>query len=427
MSRTIEIASNGSVYKKTTLPNGLRVISEAFPGVRSTSIGVWIDVGSRNERSQENGICHFIEHMFFKGTKRRDARELAAALESLGGSLNGFTAREQTCYYARVLDKHIDTAVDVLADLTCNSVLLPAHIGREKKVVCEEIKESLDNPSDRIHDIFSVAFWGKHPLGQPIMGSQNNITQLTRAQVISFLARNYRAGSVVVAAAGSVSHAHLVKLVQKKFRFQPGKAEPAVEAFRSKPSDVMIVHDSNKQTHFCLGMPSPGYAAKEKPTIIALTSYLGGGMSSVLFQKIREDRGLAYSVYSFDDFYRDSGVFGTYAGTDQKHLTQSLRIIVAELRKMKRSKLTSSQLSKLKSQMQGHLILGMESSTSRMNRIARQELQMDTYQTVGELLDEIDNVTASGIMEMANRIFDESKMAVAVLGPVDKGVLDSVL
>ncbi|HVP07115.1 MAG TPA: pitrilysin family protein, partial [Candidatus Acidoferrum sp.] len=334
---------------------------------------------------------------------------------------------EQTCYYARVQDKHLDTAVDVLSDLVCNPLFLPAHIGREKKVVCEEIKESLDNPSDRIHDLFAASFWGKHPLGQPIMGSQANINGLTRARLVNTLHRNYRAGSVVVAASGRLSHERLVKSTEKKFRFTSGDAPAPETAWRTKPNEVAILQDENKQTHLCLGFPSPAYDSKDKTAVIALSSYLGGGMSSVLFQKIREDRGLAYSVYTFADFYRDAGVFGAYLGTDRKQLQKSLSIVVAEFRKMKRRKLTIPEISKLKSQLQGHLILGMESTNNRMNRIARQELMTGRYQTLNELLKEIDRVTPSKLMEAANKIFDESTMAVAVLGPVGKGALAGVL
>lgn len=414
-------------YRKSVLKNGLRIVTESFPAVRSVSLGVWIDVGSRNENPAENGLSHFIEHMLFKGTRRRDARELAAALESLGGGLNGFTSREQTCYYARCLDEHLPVAVDVLADLACHSRLAAAHMEREKQVVNEEIKEALDTPSDRIHDLFAHAYWGNHPLGQPIMGTMENINRVTRPQTIAFMKRHYRSGSIVIAACGAISHEQVVRLVKKSFEFDQGNSELPLVARRSKEREIMLESDDNKQAHFCIGFPAPRYDAPEKMTTLALSSYLGGGMSSVLFQKIREDLGLAYSVYTFNDFYRDSGVFGVYLGTDGKRIRQACELVLHELRKLKKQKLSTLQLHKLKSQMKGHLVLSQESTNSRMNRLARQELMTGQYQPLEKLLKEIDAVTASAMSRMAERVFDESKAAVTVLGAVPKGVFDGVI
>lgn len=414
-------------YRKTILKNGLRIVTEQIPGLRSVALGVWVDVGSRNERGKENGLCHFIEHMLFKGTRKRDARELAAALESLGGSLNGFTSREQTCFHARFLDEHLPTAVDVIADLMCNSTITAEHIEREKKVVLEEIKEALDTPSDKIHDLFAHTFWGNHPLGQTIMGPPANIMGLSRPQVIRFMKEHYRTGSIVVAASGSIPHERLVSLVKEKFRFVPGVSNGAQAAGHRTDRAVMIEQNRSKQTHLCLGFSTPPYSSPDKMTILALSSFLGGGMSSVLFQKIREDKGLAYSVYSFNDFYRDAGVFGVYLGTDGKNLAKATALVLMELRKMKQKKVTPSQLKTLKSQMKGHLILSQESPNGRMNRLARQELMVERFQTVQDMIKEIDRVTASGICDMANRIFDESKAAVTALGPISKGALSGVI
>ena len=414
-------------YRKTILKNGLRIVTEQIPGLRSVALGVWVDVGSRNERGKENGLCHFIEHMLFKGTRRRDARELAAALESLGGSLNGFTSREQTCFHARFLDEHLPTAVDVIADLMCNSTITAEHVEREKKVVLEEIKEALDTPSDKIHDLFAETFWGNHPLGQTIMGPPSNIMGLSRPQVLRFMKDHYRTGSVVVAASGSIPHERLVKLVKEKFRFSSGISDGAQMAGYRTDRAVMVEQNRSKQTHLCLGFSTPPYSSPEKMTILALSSFLGGGMSSVLFQKIREDKGLAYTVYTFNDFYRDAGVFGVYLGTDGKNLAKATALVLMELRKMKQKKVTPSQLKTLKSQMKGHLILSQESPNGRMNRLARQELMVERFQTVQDMIKEIDRVTATGICDMANRIFDESKAAVTALGPISKGALSGVI
>jgi predicted Zn-dependent peptidase len=422
MTTTVARKSGGSVYQKTILKNGMRVVTERLPSVRSVSLGVWIDLGSRNERPEENGFSHLIEHLLFKGTGRRTAKQVADSLESLGGSLNGFTSREQTCFYARVLDEYLIEAVDVLADMTCFSTLSATNVNREKTVVCEEIKESLDTPTDRIHDIFSTAYWGDHPLGQPIMGPQENILGATRSKLRSFMGRHYRAGSVVLSASGSVSHSKLVNLARTMFELPSGMAEPALPAVRKKPHEIVVTQVDNNQTHLCLGFPGVSYAAPDKFTALALSSYLGGGMSSVLFQKVREQKGLAYSVYTYVDAYRDDGLFGAYVGTDAKQVTQAYDLILKEFRRLKKRALSVSQVEKIKAQLKGSLILAYESTTNRMNRLARQEMMSEGYHTLRQTILRIERVSPSDILELANRLFDENKLAIAVLGPVDNGL-----
>jgi predicted Zn-dependent peptidase len=422
---TVVRAATGD-FKKTTLKNGLRVLTEHLPAVRSVSLGVWIDVGSRNEATLENGVSHLIEHMLFKGTKRRTAKQIAMSLESLGGALNGWTSREHTCYTARILDEHIVEAVDVLADLACNPSMTPHNLSREKLVICEEIKETIDTPSDRIHDVFSRAYWGDHALGNPIMGSQDNIMNMTRARMMSFYQRHYQAGSIVVAASGSVSHDKLVRLAREKFSFPQGMAEIAPRAERTQVKRLEIVPDEGAQTHFCLGVPGIAYGDLGRMAVQVLNTYLGGGMSSVLFQKIREEKGLAYTVYTFHDFYRDGGVFGTYMGTDGRQLPQAFDIVRQEFRKTKRTRLTAIRLDQIKAQLKGQVILALESTYNRMSRIARLEMMYGKYITLSDTLKMIDEVTANDVLEQANRLFDESQMTVAVLGPVDKDVLKDV-
>ena len=414
-------------FKKTTLKNGLRVLTERLPAVRSVSLGVWIDVGSRHEAPLENGVSHLIEHMLFKGTERRTAKEIALSLESLGGALNGWTSREHTCYTARILDEHMADAVDVLADLTCHPKMTAHNLSREKLVICEEIKETMDTPSDRIHDVFSRAYWGNHALGNPIMGSQENIMAMTRARMMNFYRRHYQAGSIVVAASGSVPHEKLVKLAREQFSFPEGVPEHAPLATRTELRKIEVVPDEGAQTHFCLGVPGISYGDKGRMAVQVLNTYLGGGMSSVLFQKIREEKGLAYTVYTFHDFYRDSGVFGTYMGTDGRHLPQAFEIIRKELRKTKRTKLSPLRLEQIKAQLKGQVILALESTYNRMSRIARLEMMYGKYITLTDTLKMIDAVTADDVLEQANRLFDESQMTMAVLGPVDQDVLKDVV
>ncbi|MGH8015969.1 MAG: M16 family metallopeptidase, partial [Candidatus Zixiibacteriota bacterium] len=226
--------SDGSIYQKTALPNGLRIVTEKIPSVRSISLGVWFDVGARNETPPENGVTHMIEHMLFKGTKKRSAFDISSEIENLGGSLNAFTSREQTCYLARVMYEHLDTAVDVLADLSQNATLTTANLVKEKKVICEEIKESLENPSENVYDLFALAYWGKHPLGQPILGSIETVSEMPRSRLVSYMKRNYKSNSIVIAASGAISHDKLVRLVKQKFNFEKGSAESAPPAKRTQ-------------------------------------------------------------------------------------------------------------------------------------------------------------------------------------------------
>lgn len=418
--------SNQPQYRKTVLSDGLRVVSERLPVVKSVALGVWIDTGSRNERAEENGYSHLVEHLVFKGTKRRSARQIAESLESLGGGLNGFTSREQTCYHARVLDEFVDEAVDVLADISCNSTVTPANVAKERTVVCEEIKESLDTPSDRIHDLFSNTYWGNHPLGQPIMGSQENILGADRKNLRRFMDRRYRAESIVIAASGSISHTRLVKLVKEKFQFRPGASDAPEPAERSQPKQVVVETDKNNQTHLCIGFPGISYSSRYRYGILGLSTHLGGGMSSVLFQRIREQRGMAYSVYTFHDFYRDAGVFGAYAGTDAAHVEAAFDVMLKECRKLRRRRLSGVALDHIKAQLKGTLTLAYESTNNRMNRLGRQELMQGEYQNLRTTLRRIEAITAGELLEIANLVFDESSIAVAVLGPVSKRLFRDV-
>lgn len=416
-----------SEFSKTTLSNGLRVITETLPAVRSVSLGVWIDVGSRNESDPENGVSHLIEHMVFKGTKRRTARQIASSLESVGGSLNGWTSREQTCYTARILDEHLPVAVDVLADLACNPSMTAHNLKREKTVIVEEIKESLDNPVDKIFDQFSRTYWGVHPLGNPIMGNEATITGMSRKRMLDYYRRNYQTGSVVVAASGAVSHRKLVKLARERFVFGEGVSPEPAAAQRAVRKRVDVVRDKGTQTHVLVGFPGVPYGSLDRMPLTTLTAYLGGGMSSVLFQKIREERGLAYTVYCFHDFYRDSGVFGTYLATDGKYLPKAMEIIRREFAKVRKNRLPKVRVEQVKEQIKGQMILGMESTYSRMSRIARLELMHGRYVSLQETLKAIDQVTASDVLRMANEVLDDEQMAVSVLGPVKKDVLKDVV
>ncbi|MEA1979870.1 MAG: pitrilysin family protein [candidate division Zixibacteria bacterium] len=412
--------------RKTTLRNGLRVITETIPSVRSVSMGVWVDVGSRHETDNVKGVSHLIEHMVFKGTKRRTAKQIASDLESIGGNLNAFTSREQTCFTARVLDEYIETALDVLSDITCHATMTPTNIKREKMVIIEEIKESVDNPSDQIHDIFAKTYWDDDPLGTPIMGSVESIKNMSRKNIVNYLKSNYRTGSIVIVATGAIKHDKFLKKVKKYFSFESGKAIEVMPPTRNETKKKIIEQIDNNQTHLAIGFPGISYSDKNRMASIALSTYLGGGMSSVLFQKIREQKGLAYSVFAFNDVYRDTGIFGAYLGTDRNNLKLALDILLKECLRMKKNRLTNSKLDLIKAQIKGQITLGLESTTSRMLRLGRQELMMGRLVTLPQTLELIDQITSSDILELSNRIFDLSRMTVAVLGPVEKSDLDHV-
>ena len=425
MARTI--LQSDTTYRKTVLKNGLRIVTEKIPSVRSITLGVWVDVGSRNESEDVNGVSHLIEHMLFKGTKNRSSKEIASSLESIGGSLNAFTSKEQTCYIARILDEHLEAAVDVLSDITCNATLTPTNLVREKKVVCEEIVESYETPSDRIHELFAKTYWGENPLGRSILGELDGIVKMPRAKIMKYIQNNYKSGSIVIAASGSVSHTKLVRLVKERFHFAEGTSEPFVPAVREKESTLSITPNENNQIHLCVGYPGLNYTSKDKLTALAMHVSLGGGMSSTLFQKIREEKGLAYTVFTFLDIYRDAGIFGAYLATDKKNLKAAVDITLKQMELLKKKRLTEDALDKVKAQLKGQLTLGMESTSSRMNRLARNEIVLGEYRSLKGTLKEIDRITTSDILSLSNSLFDRSKLALAVLGPVGKDDLNHVI
>jgi len=417
----------GGEYRRTTLRNGLRVITERLPSVRSISLGVWVDTGGRNERDDEGGISHLIEHMVFKGTKQRSAKDIASALESIGGNLNAFTSREQTCFTARVLDEHLELAVDILADITCRATFTPINLKREKLVILEEIKESLENPSDHVHDLFAGAFWGDHPLGRPILGPADTVRSISRGRIRKYLDGHYRSKSIVIAASGSVSHAKLVRLVRDSFSFAGGEAIEGTPAELGGGPRFAVESNDNQQIHACLGYPGFRYRDKHRLPFMILVTHLGGGMSSVLFQKVREQKGLAYTIFSYHDPYRDAGLFATYFATDKGRLGQALQITLRELRRVTRTPIPSERLEQVKQQLKGQLVIGMESTAARMNRLARLELMLGRHISLEQTMREIDQVTVGQIQELARMAFDENQLTIAALGPTDQRVLEDAI
>ena len=415
------------MYKRTVLKNGIRVVTEKIGYVRSVAIGVWIDVGSRDEGGDQRGVSHFIEHMLFKGTKKRTAKEIASSLESVGGALNAFTGREHTCYFARVLDEHLNIAVDVLADLLKNFLLKPADLEREKAVIISEIRDLEDSPADLAHDRLMSNMWQDHPLGRSIMGDAEIILRMTRNKLIDFIQRNYVSPRVVIAASGNLNHQDLVRMIQEKFRFnQTGRMRPATQSVPQATQNRAVVSRKTAQTHVSMAVPAFPYKDKRRYATLLLTNILGGGMSSRLFQSIREKLGLAYNVYSYIDFFEDTGVFGIYLGTHRKNTVRVIDLVLKEIKKMKKDSLSRQELANAKYQLKGSLMLSLENTSNRMNRLARQELLLGKYVDLDETTTSISRVKGKEVIDVAVDLLDSEKLSAVILGPVGKRLVNQV-
>lgn len=413
-------------FSKTTLKNGMRVISEKIPSVRSVSIGVWIHVGSRDETEKTNGISHFIEHMHFKGTKKRNALQIAYELESRGGAINAFTSREHTCYYARIMSAHLPKAMEILGDVLNNSTFTPGNIKKEKAVILEEIKDVADSPGDYIHDLFTSRMWDSHPLGRPIMGNEDTVNGMSRKKITDFINENYRSSNIVIAAAGDISHKKLIDLTKKYFKWANNDPKPELSIPATSDFTLHAHKNGTNQTHVSLGFPSISFTNPSRYAILAANTLLSGGMSSRLFQNIREKKGYCYTIYSFQEFFQDIGLFSIYFGTDEKYLVNATNLVLKELNRLKKKKLDRTELSKIKDQLKGNLMLSLESTTNRMNRVARQELMLGRYIDLDETIRNIDRITSKQIFDVANQIFDREKLTMVTLGPVKKGMLDKI-
>jgi len=411
------VSSDKSIYEKTILDNGITIISEHIDSVRSVSIGIWVKTGSRAEVVSENGIAHFLEHMVFKGTKKRSPLKIAQSMETLGGSLNAFTGKEVTCFFANALDSHLKNAVEILADIVCNSTFPQKEINREKQVVLEEIKSIKDTPEEYVFDIFHEKLFPDSSLGRPILGSEKIIEDLGRSHILSFWDENYFGQNIIISAAGRLEHTKLVQLVEKFFNFSNGSHYQPVETVKSASSKAYYLDQPISQAHLCTGGESISYKSEERFPLMILNTYLGGGMSSRLFQQIREKRGLAYSVYSFLDFYSDVGLFGIYVGTDHQKLDIIQNLLKDELDRLSKVPMNKNTLSKLKNQLKGNLVLALESSSRRMSRLAKNEIYFGEYVTLDKLIGEIDEVKQEDIISIAQKIFRPDDFITVVLNP----------
>ena len=405
---------------KQVLPNGLTVITEVMPAVRSVSIGVWVKTGSRHERASENGITHFLEHMVFKGTKNRSAEEIARATDSIGGHLDAYTSKEYTNFSIKVLDEHLQRAFNVLADLVKNPLFRPGDVAKERKVVREEIKMVEDTPDDLVHEIFTQAFWRGHALGRPILGTRRTVESFDRRRLSSYFRRHYAPNRMLITAAGHLEHSRIVDMVLKEFGDSPqGTRLAGGSAPVPYPHLKLRDKEDLEQVHLCLGAPGYPQTHEKRYACLILNTVLGGGMSSRLFQNVREKRGLAYAVFSGLTMFQDVGCLSVYAGTSTENTRRVIGLVMEEFRQLKSSPLGEEELGRAKDYLKGSLLLSLESTSSRMANLARQEMVFGRYLSMDEVAAGIGAVTAAEVLSVAREIFVGDRIALTVLGPLD--------
>lgn len=404
-------------FRKTELPNGLRIVTERIPNVRSVSIGFWVTVGSRNETVRENGISHFIEHMAFKGTQKRSARDIAMTIERGGGHVNAFTSRELTCFYVHVLDEKVPEAMDLLADILKNSVYAPEEMEKEKSVILDEIRDHEDMPDDLAHEYFLRELFPGHSLGRPILGSPENVRSFTREKVKSFVAEQYLPRNILITAAGNLKHGALVKLAREQLSFKSRPKRPAAEKIRDAKSSFKRYPRPIQQAHLVLGTRSIPYRSSHRFTLAVMNAALGGGMSSRLFQNIREKHGIAYAVYSFAESLTDTGVMGVYLATEPNRVDRAREMVLQEIRQICESPVEGEELEGVKTQLKGNIMLGLESVPNRMMRLARMEIYLRKFVSLDDVSAMIDEVTGRRVQNLAKKLFENGHLVTAVVEP----------
>lgn len=405
-------------FSSAELPGGLTVLTEEMPGIRSVSVGVWVRFGSVHEQRTEMGAAHLLEHMVFKGTPRRSARDIALELERLGGSLDAYTTREHTGFQARVLDEHVDVALDVLADLVLHPLLRPGDLELEREVVLEEIATVEDTPDDLVFELHSEALWGNHPYGYSILGTRETVSRLDAQRLARIHARGYRRPNLIVAAAGNIRPAEVVDRVAELFAAAPGGAEP-VEVPEPRPCEpkVVRVERTTAQTHLVFGTATFGHRDPRRYGLVLLSNAFGGGMSSRLFQRVREELGLAYSVFSYQSFYAQAGISGVYVGTRHEWADRAEEVIRDELRRLAREGLMAEELDDAKGQVKGQLVLSLESSSARLQRLAGFALYEEPFLSLDELMARVDAVTLDEVAALAAEYFNPDQQVLLRLGP----------
>jgi predicted Zn-dependent peptidase len=426
-TRTLEKGDGGGgVVRHTVLPSGLRIVTEAMPTVRSVTVGIWVGVGSRDEGTSLAGASHYLEHLLFKGTRRRDALAISSAIDAVGGEMNAFTAKEYTCFYARVLDSDLPLAVDVVCDLVTSSVIRSADVESERGVILEEIAMHDDDPTDMVHDQFAQVLFGDGPLGRPVLGTVESIERIGRSAISGYYKRRYQPQDMVVAVAGNVEHAAVVRLVRKAFDkagLDGVQAAPAPPRIGNRPpagiGGVRVVRRTTEQANVVLGTPGMSRRDDRRFALGVLNAALGGGMSSRLFQEVREKRGLAYSVYSYHAQYADTGLFGVYAGCVPRKVDDVLAICREELQKVADHGINLDELDRGKGQLRGSLVLGLEDTGSRMSRIGKAELVYGELLSVDHIINRINDVTLDDVSAVAADVL-AARPTLAVVGPFDE-------
>jgi predicted Zn-dependent peptidase len=414
------------MFVKEYLDNGIPVVMESFKNVRSVAVGIWVKVGSRYETPAKNGISHFLEHMFFKGTKKRSPKDIAVEIDTMGGDLNAFTSRENTAFYIKVLDEYLEKGVDLLSDIFVHSTFPEDELEKEKKIIKEEVKMVEDTPDDYIHDLFNQTIWGHEGLGQPILGRRETIAAFTREDLIHHISRYYGTRDIIISCAGKFQPAKLMGLLRERFGGLRRGSEPEKGPSPEFKSDIKVYPKDISEAHICIGVPSVSQTSEDRYALFVLNTLLGGGVSSRLFQEIRENRGLAYSVYSYTSMYLDTGVWGVYAGVSKKRIREVAELTIREMLSLKDT-LTEDELDKAKRHLKGNMILGLESTNSRMNNIARQEIYFKSYISPDEISKAVDAVSMKHIRELSGRLLVKSSLSVTAYGPLQKDVLDGIL
>lgn len=403
------------MINKYTCKNGVRIVLEQIPTVRSVAIGIWIGTGSRNEEPKTNGISHFLEHMFFKGTSTRTAKEIAESFDSIGGQVNAFTSKEYTCYYAKVLDTHSKLALDVLADMFFNSIFDEAEVKKEKNVVLEEIKMYEDTPDDIVHDLLSRAVYGDHPLGYPILGTEETLNTFNGDSLREYIHERYTPENVVVSIAGNVPET-FIREVEQYFGTYKGDNKEPHENIPSFHSNKIARKKETEQAHLCIGFEGLKVGHEDIYSLITLNNILGGSMSSRLFQDVREQKGLAYSVFSYHSAYQDSGIVTIYGGTGASQLNVLFETIQETLNKLKQDGITEKELTNSKEQLKGSLMLSLESTNSRMSRNGKNELLLKRHRSLDEIIEQIDAVSKTSVDEIGRSIFTDN-YSVSLISP----------
>ena len=410
----IELTSEA---RRDVLPNGLAVLSEQMSNLRSVALGVWLKKGSRHERASQNGISHFIEHLLFKGTESRTAREIALTIDSVGGAMDAFTTKEFTCFYFKVLDEHAGIAIDLLSDIVRNPKFLPEEIEKERKVIYEEIRMVDDTPDELIYDIFSGSFYKGHPLGRPIQGTIDSVSGMTVSDLTKFFRESYQPGNLLITAAGNIDHDRLTDAIRNAFDpLSNGSSLPQSRPPRARADIVIREKKELEQLHICLGVPGISIQDQRRFTLHVLNTVLGGTMSSRLFQNIREERGLAYSVYSTVNSYIDAGNLMICAATAPSSGREVIDLVLKELRRLKDEVVVEKELQLAKDHLKGSLMLSLESSSSRMSNLARQEVYFGRQFNLTEILEGIDAVSTKSVQELARELLDPGGCTLAILG-----------